>query len=157
MWSTPPPYVDKSWLEMDIDALLTARLGRPVEVINDADAAGLAEARFGAGEFVKGTVLVITLGTGIGLRLHLRRQACPQRRARPPGNRRVRRREQASAVARERDGLSWEEYSVLLQRYLSHVEFLFSPNCSLSAAASRSGPTSTCRGCSCARRSSPPS
>ena len=58
--------VDKSWLEMDIDGLLTARLGRPVEVINDADAAGLAEARFGAGEFVEGTVLVITLGTGIG-------------------------------------------------------------------------------------------
>ena len=43
-----------------------ARLGRPVEVINDADAAGLAEARYGAGEGVDGTVLVITLGTGIG-------------------------------------------------------------------------------------------
>ncbi|GAP56911.1 polyphosphate glucokinase [Arthrobacter sp. Hiyo6] len=58
--------VDKSWLNTDIDALLTKRLGRPVEVINDADAAGLAEARYGAGEGVSGTVLVITLGTGIG-------------------------------------------------------------------------------------------
>ena len=58
--------VDKSWLNTDIDKQLTERLGRPVEVINDADAAGLAEARYGAGEGVGGTVLVITLGTGIG-------------------------------------------------------------------------------------------
>lgn len=119
--------VDKSWLEMDIDALLTARLGRPVEVINDADAAGLAEARFGAGEFVKGTVLVITLGTGIGSAFIFDGKLVPNAELGHLEIDGFDAESKASAVARERDGLSWEEYSVLLQRYLSHVEFLFSP------------------------------
>ena len=119
--------VDKSWLEMDIDALLTNRLGRPVEVINDADAAGLAEARYGAGEFVEGTVLVITLGTGIGSAFIFDGKLVPNAELGHLEIDGFDAESKASAVARERDGLSWEEYSVLLQRYLSHVEFLFSP------------------------------
>jgi polyphosphate glucokinase len=119
--------VDKSWLNTDIDALLTARLGRPVEVINDADAAGLAEARYGAGAGIGGTVLVITLGTGIGSAFIFNGHLVPNAEL---GHLEVDgfdAESKASAVARERDGLSWEEYSVLLQRYFSHVEFLFSP------------------------------
>ncbi|MET1086358.1 MAG: polyphosphate--glucose phosphotransferase [Arthrobacter sp.] len=119
--------VDKSWLDTDIDALLTARLGRPVEVINDADAAGLAEARYGAGAGVSGTVLVITLGTGIGSAFIFDGKLVPNAEL---GHLEIDGHDaetKASAVARERDGLSWEEYSVLLQRYFSHVEFLFSP------------------------------
>jgi polyphosphate glucokinase len=119
--------LDKDWLNTDIDALFTERLGRPVEVINDADAAGLAEARYGAGAGIAGTVIVITLGTGIGSAFvfdgklvpntelgHLEIDGSPAE-------------SKASAVARERTGLSWQEYSLLLQRYFSHVEFLFSP------------------------------
>ena len=119
--------VDKSWLDTDIDSLLTKRLDRPVEVINDADAAGLAEARYGAGEGVDGTVLVITLGTGIGSAFIFNGHLVPNAEL---GHLEVDGHDaetKASAVARERDGLSWGEYSVLLQRYLSHVEFLFSP------------------------------
>ncbi|MEV7634305.1 polyphosphate--glucose phosphotransferase [Microbacterium sp. NPDC089318] len=119
--------VDNSWLNTDIDALLTARLGRPVEVINDADAAGLAEARYGAGEGVAGTVLVITLGTGIGSAFIFDGKLVPNAEL---GHLEIDghvAETKASAVARERDGLSWDEYSVLLQRYFSHVEFLFSP------------------------------
>lgn len=119
--------VDKSWLDTPIDARLTERLGRPVEVINDADAAGLAEARYGAGEGVDGTVLVITLGTGIGSAFIFNGQLVPNVEL---GHLEIDGHDaetKASAVARERDGLSWEEYAVLLQRYLSHVEFLFSP------------------------------
>jgi len=119
--------VDKSWLDTDIDALLTARLGRPVEVINDADAAGLAEARYGAGAGVSGTVLVITLGTGIGSAFIFDGKLVPNAEL---GHLEIDGHDaesKASAVARERDGLSWDEYSVLLQRYFSHVEFLFSP------------------------------
>ncbi|MCA4132758.1 polyphosphate--glucose phosphotransferase [Arthrobacter sp. M4] len=119
--------VDKSWLDLPIDSMLTERLGRPVEVINDADAAGLAEARYGAGEGVDGTVLVITLGTGIGSAFIFNGQLVPNAEL---GHLEVDGHDaetKASAVARERDGLSWQEYSVLLQRYLSHVEFLFSP------------------------------
>lgn len=119
--------VDKSWLERDVDALLTERLGRPVQVINDADAAGLAEARYGAGRESRGSVLTITLGTGIGSALvhdgvlvpnlelgHLELDGHDAET-------------KASAAAREREELGWEEYGRRLQRYFSHVEFLFSP------------------------------
>lgn len=119
--------VDKSWLNTDIDALLTKRLGRPVEVINDADAAGLAEARYGAGEGVNGTVLVITLGTGIGSAFIFDGKLVPNAELGHLEIDGFDAESKASAVARERDGLSWTEYSVLLQRYFSHVEFLFSP------------------------------
>lgn len=96
--------VDKSWLNTDIDALLTARLGRPVEVINDADAAGLAEARYGAGAGVKGTVLVITLGTGIGSAFIFDGKLVPNAEL---GHLEIDGHDaetKASAVARERDG-----------------------------------------------------
>jgi len=119
--------VDKSWLNTDIDALLTTRLGRPVEVINDADAAGLAEARYGAGGGVQGTVLVITLGTGIGSAFIFDGKLVPNAELGHLEIDGFDAESKASAVARERDGLSWTEYSVLLQRYFSHVEFLFSP------------------------------
>lgn len=119
--------VDKSWLEADIDAMLTARLGRPVEVINDADAAGLAEARFGAGEGIDGTVLVITLGTGIGSAFIFDGKLVPNAELGHLEIDGFDAETKASAVAREREGLSWEQYSVLLQRYFAHVEFLFSP------------------------------
>ncbi|MGG5172952.1 polyphosphate--glucose phosphotransferase [Pseudarthrobacter sp. J1738] len=119
--------VDKSWIGTDIDALFTEHLGRPVEVVNDADAAGIAEARYGAGKGVDGTVLVITLGTGIGSAFIFNGRLVPNAEL---GHLEIDGHDaesKASAVARERDGLSWEEYSVLLQRYFSHVEFLFSP------------------------------
>jgi len=119
--------VDHAWLNLDIDALLTARLGRPVEVINDADAAGLAEARYGAGAGIAGTVLVITLGTGIGSAFIFNGKLVPNAELGHLEIDGYDAESKASAVARERDGLSWAEYSVLLQRYFSHVEFLFSP------------------------------
>ncbi|MEW1986772.1 polyphosphate--glucose phosphotransferase [Pseudarthrobacter oxydans] len=119
--------VDDGWLETDIITFLGDRLGRRVEVINDADAAGLAESRYGAGAGITGTILVITLGTGIGSAFifdgqlvpntelgHLEVDGCDAETI-------------ASAVARERHGLPWVEYSGVLQRYFSHVEFLFSP------------------------------
>ena len=127
MWSTQPPTWTSAGWNTDIDALLTARLGRPVEVINDADAAGLAEARYGAGEGVAGTVLVITLGTGIGSAFIFNGHLVPNAELGHLEIDGFDAESKASAVARERDGLSWEEYSVLLQRYFSHVEFLFSP------------------------------
>ncbi|GAA5227418.1 polyphosphate--glucose phosphotransferase [Paeniglutamicibacter antarcticus] len=119
--------VDKTWIGTDVDALFTKQLGRPVLVMNDADAAGLAEVHFGAGKDVDGTVLVITLGTGIGSALihdgvlvpnlelgHLEIDSAVAE-------------SRASASARQREELSWDEYAVRLQRFFSHVEFLFSP------------------------------
>ena len=120
--------VDKSWINTDADALFTATLGRPVQVMNDADAAGLAEARYGAGQGVDGTVMVITLGTGIGCALIHDGVLVPNVEL---GHLEIDGHDaesRASASARERAGLSWDEYGVVLQRYFSHVEFLFSPS-----------------------------
>lgn len=119
--------VDKSWVGTDVDGLLTEELGRDVQVMNDADAAGLAEARYGAGKGVKGTVLVITLGTGIGSAFIFNGKLVPNAELGHLEIDGADAETKASAAARERDNLSWEEYAVRLQRYFSHVEFLFSP------------------------------
>ncbi|HEV7167972.1 MAG TPA: ROK family protein [Micrococcaceae bacterium] len=119
--------VDKSWVGTDVDALLTKELDRDVQVMNDADAAGLAEARYGAGKGVKGTVLVITLGTGIGSAFIFNGKLVPNAELGHLEIDGADAESKASAAARERDNLSWEEYAVRLQRYFSHVEFLFSP------------------------------
>lgn len=119
--------VDKSWVDTDVDALFTEVLGRDVHVINDADAAGLAEVRYGAGKGKMGTVLVITLGTGIGSAFIFDGKLVPNAEL---GHLEIDGHDaetKASAVAREREGLDWDEYAVRLQRYFSHVEFLFSP------------------------------
>lgn len=119
--------VDQSWIDTDVDTLFTRALGRDVHVINDADAAGLAEVRYGAGKGVDGTVLVITLGTGIGSAFIFDGALVPNAEL---GHLEIDGHDaetRASAVAREREGIGWDEYSVRLQRYFSHVEFLFSP------------------------------
>ncbi|MGB9036372.1 polyphosphate glucokinase [Arthrobacter sp. UCD-GKA] len=119
--------VDQSWIGTDVDALFTEQLGRPVHVMNDADAAGLAEVHFGAGAGVDGTVLVITLGTGIGSALIHNGVLVPNVELGHLEIDAVIAEARASASAREREGLSWDEYAVRLQRFFSHVEFLFSP------------------------------
>lgn len=119
--------VDSSWIGVDVESLLGAELGRVVHVMNDADAAGLAEVRYGAGRGIEGTVLVVTLGTGIGSAFIYNGELVPNAELGhlevDGGNAEA----QASASARERQCLTWSQYGQRLQRYFSHVEFLFSP------------------------------
>ncbi|WP_285724078.1 polyphosphate--glucose phosphotransferase [Psychromicrobium xiongbiense] len=119
--------VDNSWIGTDADALLTSVLKRPVHVMNDADAAGVAEAKYGAGKGVKGTVLVITLGTGIGSAFIFNGKLVPNAELGHLEIDGFDAETRASASAREREDLPWDEYAQRLQRYFSHVEFLFSP------------------------------
>lgn len=119
--------VDKSWIGTDADALLTKVLERPVHVMNDADAAGVAEAKYGAGRDQDGTVLVITLGTGIGSAFIFNGKLVPNAELGHLELDGFDAESRASATAREREDLSWEQYAERLQRYFSHVEFLFSP------------------------------
>ncbi|WP_229659962.1 polyphosphate--glucose phosphotransferase [Tersicoccus solisilvae] len=119
--------VDHSWIGTDVDKLMTEKLKRPVEVLNDADGAGLAEAQYGAGKGQLGVVLVITLGTGIGSAYIMDGKLVPNAELGHLEIDGYDAESRASATARERDGLSWEEYVPRLQRYFSHVEFLFSP------------------------------
>ncbi|RKQ36566.1 polyphosphate--glucose phosphotransferase [Kocuria tytonis] len=121
--------VDKSWINTDVDALMTETLGREVEALNDADGAGLAEAHYGAGKGKEGLVMVITLGTGIGSAMILNGQLVPNAEL---GHLEIDGHDaetRASAAAREREQLPWKKWATKrLQRYFSHVEFLFSPS-----------------------------
>jgi polyphosphate glucokinase len=120
--------VDKSWIGADVDALLTARLGRNVHVVNDADAAGFAEARYGAARDVNGTVLVATLGTGIGSSLLIDGTLVPNTELGHLEIDGYDAETRAADSARDRDGLSWQKWAKRLQRYFRVVENLFWPD-----------------------------
>jgi polyphosphate glucokinase len=125
--------IDLAWIDLDVQQFLTDRLDRTTHVLNDADAAGLAEARHGAGRTsvgraLPGTVLVITLGTGIGSALIVNGRLVPNLELGHLEIDGFDAETRASALAREREGLDWTAYAERLQRYFSHLEFLLSPD-----------------------------
>jgi len=120
--------VDDEWLGVSLVDRFGERLGHPVRALNDADAAGLAEMRFGAGRGERGVVLVMTLGTGIGSALFVDSRLVPNTEL---GHLELDGRDaetRAAASARKREGLSYEEWAERLQLYFAHVERLFSPD-----------------------------
>lgn len=120
--------MDASWIDTDVDGLFSEALKRPVSTVNDADAAGLAEVRYGAGKGVQGTVLVITLGTGIGAGLFRDGELVPNLELGTIELDGAVAETRASAAAREREGLDWPAYAERLQRYFSYVERIFYPD-----------------------------
>jgi polyphosphate glucokinase len=120
--------VHHSWVGTDATALLRERTGRAPVVVNDADAAGLAEVQFGAAKGRGGTVLVITLGTGIGSALVHDGVLVPNTEL---GHLEIDGHDaetRAADSAREREGMSWEEWGGRLTRYFTHVEDLLWPD-----------------------------
>lgn len=119
------------WAGVNAEELFSQALGRPVTVINDADAAGLAEVIFGFGKTqgVRGTVLCVTLGTGIGSALIVDGHLVPNTEL---GHLNVGEspdvEQWASAAARTRDGLSMPDWAGRLQVYFNHVERLINPD-----------------------------
>jgi polyphosphate glucokinase len=120
--------VSNDWIGLDADALFTKELGRPVHVINDADAAGVAEIRFGAGRDVAGLVIMTTLGTGIGSALFMNGKLVPNAELGHLEIDGVDYESKASFAAKEREGLSWSEWAKRLQKYYSTLEKLFTPD-----------------------------
>ena len=121
--------IDPSWIGTDAVRLFRKRLGVPVVVLNDADAAGLAEMAFGAGKGEKGTTLVVTFGTGIGSALFTGKKLVPNTEL---GHVRFDERV-AEAVAadsvRTREHLTWERWARRrVQPVLEMYEFLFAPD-----------------------------
>ncbi|WP_328411091.1 ROK family protein [Streptomyces violaceus] len=121
--------VDDSWIDTDARVLLGERLGGlPVTVVNDADAAGVAEMHFGAGRGRRGTVIVLTLGTGIGSAVFVDGVLVPNTELghlELDGHDAEKR---ASSKAREDHDMTWEHWaSHRVRKYLAHVEMLFSP------------------------------
>lgn len=120
--------IDAAWVGTDADALFTRTLGRAVHVVNDADAAGLAEATYGAARGRRGLVLVTTLGTGIGSALVHDGQLVPNSELghlELDGHVAEHR---AANSAREREELTMVAWAERLTRFYRHLERLFSPD-----------------------------
>jgi polyphosphate glucokinase len=114
--------VDKSWIGTDVDAGLDALIPGTVETLNDADAAGIAEMRYGAGRDRRGVVLMLTFGTGIGSALFVDGHLVPNTEfghIQVDGEAGERR---ASAAVREREDLSYPEWAKRVDRYLDVLE-----------------------------------
>ncbi|MBW3086424.1 Polyphosphate glucokinase [Austwickia sp. TVS 96-490-7B] len=120
--------IDKSWIGIDVNALFSERLGRPVSVLNDADAAGIAELHYGAAKGAPGTVLLATLGTGIGTALLVDGVLVPNTEFGHLEIDGVDAETRASAAVRDREQLKWPEWAARLQTYFAHVEMLLSPD-----------------------------
>lgn len=119
--------IDPSWIGADADAVFTEALGRDVHVVNDADAAGLAEVEYGAARGRRGLVVVTTLGTGIGSALIHDGVLVPNSEL---GHLEVEGHDaesRAANSARESEGLGWEEWAARLTTYYRTLERLFSP------------------------------
>lgn len=120
--------VDDSWIGTDAQRLFSKATGRSVVAVNDADAAGFAEARYGAAKGVEGVVLVVTLGTGIGSALVVDGRLVPNTELGHLEIDGYDAETRASDAARDRDGLDFEQWAQRLQRYFSVVENLFWPD-----------------------------
>ncbi len=120
--------VSKEWIGLDADGLFEKTLQRHVHVLNDADAAGVAEMKFGAAKKRKGLVIMTTLGTGIGTALFMNGDLVPNAELGHLEIDGVDYETKASFAAKERENLSFEEWSKRLQKYYSTLERLFSPD-----------------------------
>jgi polyphosphate glucokinase len=119
--------IDKHWVGEDADRLFTDATGRDVHVVNDADAAGLAEVRYGAAKGRRGLVIVTTLGTGIGSALVYDGVLVPNSEL---GHLEIEGHDaekRAASSAREREDLSWQDWAKRLTTYYRKLEQLFSP------------------------------
>ncbi len=121
--------VDEGWVGTDAAGLFSDTLGMPVTLVNDADAAGVAEVAHGAAKDRKGVVMIITLGTGVGSALVVDGQLVPNTEL---GHLEFKGHESAEdyMAARVRDDskLSWSTWGKRVGAYLQHVERLFSPD-----------------------------
>ena len=120
--------VDPSWIGTDGQQLFSKRTKCPVHLLNDADAAGMAEITVGAGKGQAGVVILLTFGTGIGSALFLNGQLVPNTEL---GHIEIRGKDaerRASDRARQRKRLSWKKWAARVEEYVGAVEALFAPD-----------------------------
>lgn len=119
--------VDPSWLQVDAAKLFTAHLRGETTVVNDADAAGVAEMRFGSGKNRNGTVILLTFGTGIGSAVFHDGELLPNTEF---GHLQIRGKEaerRCSERVREDKDMSFKKWARIVSEYLETLERLFSP------------------------------
>ena len=120
--------VDPAWIGTNAAKMFSTAIGGEVTVVNDADAAGVAEMTFGVGKDRQGLVIMITLGTGIGSALFIDSELVPNTEL---GHLKMGKHDAERVAAdsvRELDGLSWKDWSKRVEEYLLMVEALFTPD-----------------------------
>jgi polyphosphate glucokinase len=120
--------VSPKWVGTNADDLFTKTSGCDCTLINDADAAGLAEMKFGAGRGQPGTVIMLTLGTGIGSAIFYRGNLLPNTEFGHLDMLGRDAEQRVSDAARQRDELTWKKFAKRLNRYLLQMEKLFWPD-----------------------------
>ena len=120
--------ISEKWVGTNADELFTKITGCDCTMINDADAAGMAEMAFGAGRGQYGTVIMITLGTGIGSAIFYRGKLLPNTEFGHIEIEGYEAESRASDAARQRDDLPWKKYAKRLNRYLMTMQKLFWPD-----------------------------
>ena len=119
--------MDPSWIDAPAADLFAKAIGRPVTVLNDADAAGVAEVEFGVGKGQHGVVIMLTFGTGIGSAVFLDGRLLPNTELGHLELHGHDAEDRASDRAREEEDLDWSHWAHRVQTYLRHVEALFQP------------------------------
>ena len=120
--------LDPSWVDFPVVERMTQMIKRPVSIINDADAAGIAEMRFGVGKDQPGVVIFMTLGTGLGSGVFVDGKLVPNTEF---GQMEIRGRvaeKRSAAAARTRRGLSWKAWTADLDEHLDRIQQLMWPN-----------------------------
>ena len=120
--------IDPTWIDTDAEALIKEHTGRSVTVVNDADAAGIAELHYGAAKGVTGLVILTTLGTGIGTALIHDGVLIPNSELGHLEIDGFDAEDRAASSVKDNEDLSWDEYVERLQRYYDVIEKLFSPD-----------------------------
>jgi len=120
--------VDQTWIGAPAQDIIAAATGLPVMLLNDADAAGLAEVTFGAARDASGTVIMLTLGTGIGSALIVDGRLVPNTEFGHLQFRGDIAERYCSAKVKKDHNMRWAAYTPRLNEYLSHLELLFSPD-----------------------------
>lgn len=120
--------VSNDWVGLNAEKLFSKALGRKIVLLNDADAAGVAEIKYGAGQERKGLVLMVTLGTGIGTALFMNGRLIPNSELGHLEIDGVDYETKASYSAKEREGLSFAEWAARLSKYFNQVDRLLSPD-----------------------------
>ena len=120
--------IDKSWIGVNAAKKIEKNTGCPTHLVNDVDAAGFAEMKFGAGKKEKGTVIIAAFGTGIGTAIFIKKKLVPNSElghVLMHGD--IAERYAANSV-RKTDNLSWEEWGSRVNEYLQYIERLFYPS-----------------------------
>jgi polyphosphate glucokinase len=120
--------LDSTWIGLPADESFEKATGCPATVLNDADAAGLAEVHFGGKSARHGVTLLITLGTGIGSALFIDGVLVPNTELGHLELRGGDAEKWASEIVRERESLTWEDWAARVNEYLHKVEDLFWPD-----------------------------